>query len=810
MSNFPLIRHKNFEAWVPTTDIDEVDAKTGVLTDIFNVDFKNGYIETTTKPVIETLPSFVPTDIFNGYGLLSMKSFHHSTQGDKGVYILWKDDEFGKDLKIYVDGSILLNLDEQNSDIVFLEKPNNINYNLVNDELKINLNCLASYNSINEGAEDTLLNLTLVYLEAVDYDVDNNINRAEGWYCYPRWLGWQIPNDLFETSVASPSTVFEDFDETDYILSRFRVNNMVRGGTTDNYIQLNQPSVRYCDFHFGNTYGYTFAIILDVDITHILGSRNTTMNVFVGGVSIGQFVIDTQDARQKYTAVVPVENRDLNQTVKVTFSTTGQNRPFVYNVELQYIDTNVSGIVVGQYVNGQRGLLSKLFVANGSTAQLIIPVSLIDWRIIAYEIYVPNNVTGIYVLVDKKLVQEGHWQYDVGDNIVRSISRASVAGFPTLNKNYNLPEDTRVDNQKLIYQEASHKGRVYFVNEDFKVYQSHILSNLAIQADSFPFDEDVGFGYFIVDQSRINKGIATTPTNYLAILTDAGLYVYFIQPSNSGVFKILRLTSGSIGLSSRNSIARSLTGDPATDGLLWIDYNGVYLYVGDSQPPKNLILGTHEEYWRQKSNTEKDNAIGFYNPLKREYWLQIGDDIMVFEISYNKWKKFEFGSGVFLVSEFYGIVDNILYYRSGNTFVKYDVSVEEYPYFQIDTAYNTTNNVSEIYDKILQELYIIFGDSGAGVVYMQVWVDDRQLDEVYEFNPSNRYDVFLAPLAIRFNRIKFRLFRSQNGNKIRIKEFGCSYSEDNKEMLGNTAIERDALAEAPSGYGFDYGQNYGG
>lgn len=824
--NFPLIRHKNFQAWIPPDDIDEVDAKTEVLSEVKNIDFKNGYLETTISPVIQTLPSLVTTDIDNDYNLLSSRRFRHSTQGDNTVYILWEKDI--KDIKIYINNT-LLNLDEQNSDITFLEEPNNINYNLVNDQLKINLNSLAVYNALNDGKEETLLNLTLVYLEDVEYA--NDFKRDAAWYCFPRWLGWTGEHNLTES--LDVSTVDENLADGVIDDSRITIGDdaVLLSGTgllagninlnpVGSFIEtatLNSP--RFIRFKASTPSGAGQEQILTITTLDTNDAVITETDITIQPHTA---LITQLNIHPRYE--VTIDDSIMIKTIRITKATVTSSLLEDCNIFTIEIEQGFGGFdllgqekieyaLVGLTGDGQRSLMTHDSTVITNAPGIKISSKVIDWRYVKYELYL--EIDGIFQLIrEYPLLGEAFgftfplWTYDGTEFLTfggSDLSFVKTKTVTTLNRNYNLPEDVRVDNQRLIYQEVSHKGRIYFVNEDFKVYQSHILSNLAIQADSFPFDEDVGFGFFIVDQSRINQGIAVTPTNYLAVFTDAGLYVYFIQLSRTGIFKILRLTSGSIGLTSRDSVARSLTGDAATDGLFWIDYNGIYFYVGDSQPPRNLILNTHEEYWRRKSNAEKDNAVGFYNPIKREYWLQIGTEIMIYEIPYNKWKRNVFGA-TFMISEFVGIVDNNIYYRAGNTLVKYDVAVKKHPTFQFDTSYSTANNGSEIYDKILQELYIIFATSDAITVFMEVWVDDRLLTEIYEFSSSNRYDVFPAPLALRFNRIKFRLYTNVSDKKVRIKEFGGSYSEDNKEMLGNTAIERDV----DTGYGFDYGFNYGG
>ena len=86
--NFPLIRHKDFKAWIPSTDIDEIDSPEGVLTEALNVDFRNGYIENSQNAVAVAHPTLIQDDITAGYELLSMKGFTHSDKGNTTIYIL--------------------------------------------------------------------------------------------------------------------------------------------------------------------------------------------------------------------------------------------------------------------------------------------------------------------------------------------------------------------------------------------------------------------------------------------------------------------------------------------------------------------------------------------------------------------------------------------------------------------------------------------------------------------------------------------------------------------------------------------------
>ena len=809
--SFPLISYKNLDTWIPSTDADEIDVPNNVLTDMQGINFRNGYIETAIAPDTTTNPTEIQDDIDAGYELLSAKGFTHSSKGNTTVYILYKYDSAHL-VKIWLTGGgetspLLLSIDEQNNDVTWQAKPNNINYNLVNDQLKINLNCNVTYNTLDKTV---LANLTLVYLEGKTYLPGMpGIGRGEGWYLFPRWLGW-CQDDIIAESKYSVSDFLESFNSSSPDNLNVDLLNMTSGVT---------HGTKICAY--GDTGSQRRITIYNIDhpSTLVIKSGNFALasdpSIMIS-VSCGDYS-DTK--RVGYDAfnigtIYPMGQSGPKMTVTIDIDST---EPAAWIDEIKILIGSDEWVVIGLFGGGQRALLSRTTdesLIKGNTNQISIDRKEIDWRVVKYEVYMTVGSGSVYYLYGYTDA-EGGWALD-GDVLTKDLTNQPDDKVESLNFKYGLPADTRVDNQRDIYMEVEHKGRIFFVNEDYKVYQSHISSNLAIQADSFPYDEDVGFGYFITAHNRINKGIAVTPTNYLAINTDSGFYVYYIQPSSTGSFKTLRLSSGSIGLTNRNTITRALTGDPATDGLFWVDYNGVYFYTGDSQPPKNLILGTHEIYWRDILKTDKENAVGFYNPATREYWLQIGDYLMVYELNYGKWRKF-YSTANYRIDEYYGTFNNNVYWRSGNNLVRHNQQSSNRYIMTLQTPYNTgylpskleqIHPAPEIYDKILQELYIVFAtDNDNTIVYMEALVDDKAIITV-QFNSQQKFQKFLTPLGVRFNRIQFIVYTASANKKVRIKEFGCSYTQDFNEPLGQQIVDDEPLTQE-YGYGRSYGRAYG-
>ena len=727
-----------------------------------------------------------------------------------------------------------MNVDEQNSDVVWLEKPRDINYNLVNEQLKINLNCLIKYNDIAD--KEVIANLTLTYLKEIIFS-PNILTRLAGWYLTPRWLGWQENYQISDSS--NLNNVNEDFSDNVINDTRLGISNgaTLSGGYVNlrvvgSTLAFNGVCPRTISF-MANTPPHVVSyvpvpqelIIICYDNgNNVLQENSITVQPDFLGNYYGVTINDPRATSRIEIKKATMPDADIRDC-----------KIYTLIIYLGYYNTSIytgedidEFVLIGLTKDGQRGKLpintgTKISGTNTIT-KLKLPVNNLDWRYVQYELYFKYDTIYylcFYISLDKEE------KYPVSWAIIDGCLIASMKSIGTLRDTlpfkYGLPADTRVDNQRHIYMEVEHKGRIFFIKDDYKVYQSHISANMAIQADAFPYDEEVGFGYFITAHNRINRGIAITPTNYLAIFTDSGFYVYFIQPSSTGSFKTLRLSSGSIGLSSRNSITKALTGDPATDGLFWVDDNGIYFYTGDSQPPKNLILPTHEKYWREEvSPVAKANTVGFYNPLKREYWLKMGNDgigetvsndyMMVYELPYENWKRQRFPN--LGLDEFYGVFNNVLYYRSGNQFVKFDMSTKSL--FVIETPYNTghiegqqgyNKMIPEIYDKILQEIYMVFENENNGTtdIYMETIIDGKSMGTL-TFNPRVPFEKWLTPLGIRFNRVKFKISNSETNHITRIKEFGCSYSLDTKEPLGQQMVDDQS---STYGYGRAYGRAYG-
>lgn len=786
MGNFSNISFKDMNGWIPETDVDGVDLKESIASDISVFRFKNGFLENDLDTSVITLPTNVSSSITAGYTLMSSHKFSHSVQGAKTFYVLWKASAEDTDrLRMYIDNEVV-QLGEGDTYSV-LDTPNNINYNLVNDELKINLNCNATISD-----DPVILNLSLQYLDEVVYNLSKGIKRDAGWYIAPRWLGWTYSSNFREES----NDTVEDFEDTSYQFS-LALGDFTRA-TTKPYngtysAKYTPPSGAHGEKSMSISMTDPRVLTLYAYGRHrnIYVRNQTTGEVFTKDYDLSQELGDPWNSSTNWERLCFVIDESGTATYSIFISEWGAwmvgNAPITYIDNISYSQrTDVQSqdwAIIAVYRNGQRAIIDKGYDRE---SRVYINVNSIDWRIVKFEFYKKNELD-IWVLGGSTTIDDNFGEYET-DILYSDIIDDKTGSPTTLDFTYNLPISARVDNQSYIYSEVSHKGRVYFVKDDFKVYQSHIAGNGVIQPDSFPYDEDQGFGYFVVSRSSKNIALAVSPTNDLVVFTYNTFYVYQIQPSGSTVYRRLLLVSGSIGLISRGSLAKSEEGNPATNGLMWIDSNGMYYYPGGIEPPVNLLIPSHIEYWRDISNTIKSNAVGFYDATRQEYSLYMSDNTLLsFELPYKRFRKSEFSA----ISEVVGLEDNIQYFRNGNSLYKFVDNSYQVAYITshynsgyTQDQYGRSYKADEIDDKVLQELYVIFGsltDQTANVTIQLFW-DGHTYPTTFVVDTTKQYWKIPMPI-LRFRRVKIKL-SVNDAKRVIVRDFGITSTEDTREALG--------------------------
>lgn len=162
------LEYNNIQKWIPSTDIDGIDIKPEIASVVRNVVLRNGFIRNEVDTINKVLPANVQSWIFGGYSLIAYTNFYHSIQGMQEVFILWSSSESAVSIHL---GEQIIKIDDFAEYTICESKPSNINFSVVNDELKINLNCYATLR-----AKRVILNLTLLYFdEEIRYTGANGV-----------------------------------------------------------------------------------------------------------------------------------------------------------------------------------------------------------------------------------------------------------------------------------------------------------------------------------------------------------------------------------------------------------------------------------------------------------------------------------------------------------------------------------------------------------------------------------------------------------------------------------------------------------
>ncbi|MHB9147706.1 MAG: hypothetical protein ACYC2U_04730, partial [Candidatus Amoebophilus sp.] len=733
----PIVKYKDFQGWIPETDIDGVDAGTKFLSEAINIDFENGFLRPCVSPVVEATPTEMDADLAAGYNIVSAKMFTHSTQGLCTFYVLFKAITGTYYYKFYLTDSAIgatseLTINNIGSNPTLSSVPSNISYDFVADQLKINLNVTGTL----LGIATTMMNLTLVRLLSPTQN-DCSTGSA-GWYLVPRWLGWQVNNPSYlgiSNIVGGVSKVSLAETCNDIIPeSWLEIVNNIEMFNTKGWKTIYPTSAGVIRTKSTNSFCNIKNIIL---LGMSIGSDDSA-TVKINRITTGEEVYSSSITHTEI-AVYIISQFDTNLTgndYQITITITGTFildnfiiNGFAYN---EYC-------VLGKYADGQRALLS------GTTSSPLIVPDLydsmylrvygthVDYRLAGYEVYIKINE--IFYLVSEIDSNSG-WSADAYGGIgwykqlIVWTENDTLA--VTLNFNYGLGATVRVDTQRTIYCETSYRNRTYTVNGSFRVYQSQIAGNARHQPDSFPYDEANFYGFFELPRSENAMGIVVTPLEELAVLCLNGkAYVYYMQISQGASYKRTKAINGNAGLTWTKSLVKDISGNPNGNIIAWADYNGIYAYAGGVDAPIDLTIKANIKNWWLSQRfgytydpygMKKSNVIGFYYPSKNEIWFADGDSggyntILIYEIDYGRFKKYQFP---FTIIDFIGVKDNKIYMLSNVNTVYYymgeailsasdrliPIIVTHYTTGMVATQFGTEHLLDESEYKILQELYV--------------------------------------------------------------------------------------------------------
>lgn len=812
MYPFPVKRYRDHQGWIPESDIDGIDAKDVYVSDCENIDFNNGFISNASAPIEQAIPMDVALAInVDGYSLLSTKFFTHTGRGNCELYTLYKYETLQHKLRFFIrdkDNTTEIRIDEQSNDVTIDNKPINIVYGLVDNQLKIDLNVTGTYNGL-KVAKTVYLNLTLSYLDAVDY---NSIaTRSAGWYLFPRWLYWSHTDGNVTASTITTPTVLDmegaldhgKVSETIYT-SDCSIDTTSKLGGTDS---CNMHSYRATvDGSITNaTYRISIVKVLTkLEFDYIAYDGDSTIHIsFWKTGDSSPFAwkdIDPIEVGVQSSVSIDssfIQNADyliINHVYHHYDTSAFDLYLYIDNITLTY-SSDLKYVVIARGFDQQRGMLeSRVGLLNENLIFQILPAE-IDWRVEAYELYIEDS--GIYKKRLEFTVKDTAWYDLLGLDGKHYIAYSPTStdwiditapGVETLNTNYGLGYDVWAYNHKesiygfIIYKEVEFRGRNYLARFDENLYYSHLAGSGLIQSDSFPYNDNGAIEYIVVSNSDLVKGVAITSLNELAALTNRRAYLYLISSSSTGIFyRKIRTINGSFGLGSSHTLVTALDGKPQDIPLFWINKWGAHIYNGGIQPPTDITRAMFFNYWRAVSETTKANAIALYNPQRREFWIQLDDIILIYEIMTKTFRKYRFP---FKIIEIAGIKDNYVYivgddnkiYKiDSNSDTKLDAYIVSH--YSTDTVVIGQYPVSawEYQHKILQDIYIAFKDNNVGYANYTVIADGHTVSPAsIGFNAKFNVEVLPSPLLIRYGKVKIKI--DIPAQTIQVKEYGYSFS----------------------------------
>jgi len=726
-----------------------------------------------------------------------------------------------------------------------MDKPTSINFSEFENELKINTNVTLNVSNISNRY--MIANFSLQYVEAVSYSarwsaftVPEFYTRPEGWHLAIRWL---TAVTKMETAICeSCSTdVFGNFDMiVNRTSSHISYQNVTYSSTkfnfdltAANYIKLNDCQYGYVkkiiiEFSGILTVGHIYTVNLTInDITteHIytVGSDASSIEFY-----LNQFIDDGG-------ITLSIESSDeVNASLDIFKIITGDE----YIRDSPYFNSEdyTNFILLAKNFDGQRGVaFATDSEATGFSTEIsynlfapmriVMTKETVDARLHSLddlEFYMEDPRSGIFYLVEGEFAAVSADNMSAENYFWFEFNPTAISNT-TLNFNYGLgasvvpykmaevtyPAGIYYTIGDYIRNEIFYNNRSYYVKEDRNIYHSHISGNGKLQSDSFPYDEEVQFGFIYENNTdEAYKALAITPMNELIVISSTRMYVYYME----GMYKKLRVVNGSYGISSLQSLVVSKTGKPVAEVLLWVDNNGAYIYGGGVNPPKNIILRTHENFWRLLDDT---TIKCFYEKGRKEFWIVYGEYAILYMLTTGSWRKISFGKTVKQIipagSDIYYLlfIDNTMSYIDN----EYDdladgtVTTHYSTEYTIDDRGNIIG-LSEDTDKIMQEILMTFkttaDSTGAriGLMYEVIIDDDIAITpKIYFSGLTSMYKV-LSPILIRFRKAKIKLYIT-GSSKLEIRSFG--YTHNSKAQ--GSIIKSDEYDN--SGFGHDFGTDFG-
>ncbi len=811
MPVFLTERIRDIKGWIPPEDIDGLDVfRSQYCREAENVDFESGFIRNVRKPVVVSYPLAVTGIINTDWKVINLKFFRHSKQGMISFYIIQQistgELKFILTDNLTPDGIELQVFDGKIT--VPTDTPVEINYMIVDDQLKINLNTVFAY--VNTDATDVYMNLTLLYMEEQD---SRGVfpGRSELWYLTPRWLGWSFFDDRVNFQDTSPSDIIIDVNTyTTYTHSGVTTsppNLILAPGAFIRIANLRAVGGVKIDQSSGGAGDLIVIKIYDNDGSYIETSFEPNAAI------LGDFEVNWQYLFP--VGAIAEVSAHLDNSGNVLF------------VSATWGALSAETVLLGRTGDKQVMPIRSYLLGDFPVLDfqiLEMPAEDWDYRLdmLDLELYVDNG-TGIllkYTVIPLSITAGTGSNWDVELRVVSSDDHPLRTAPTTLNFTYGLGAQIKPFHEEddfilstvilnrgdLIYSEVTYKGREYYVRDDNRLYMSHIAGNGLLQPDSFPFDADLEFGFNRSDyEFDILKSLVITPLDEILVNADQDNIVYTIQQGQTLIYRRIKTVNGSIGLSSRQSLLRSDKGLSISKGLFWVNPQGIYAYSGGTKEPDRLTEIKLRHYWQ--SQIDDTSVITMFDPYKNEILFTNNKNIIVFDLTTAEWKTYKFDTNV---KQFVGLkdsiphflgVDNILYKidQSSNTFFEGKFVTHDTTNYSVNEQ-GKPSPLSELDDKIFQELYSSVTNKLGASVIVNIYADDNLIEGSIGLSTTVNFQNTLSWLLIRYKRVRLEVFMTP-GN-IELREIGYTFTVPMQAPAS-------AVHTKEGGFGFDFGKVYG-
>jgi len=872
-----IIHFRDFNAWIPETDIDGVDASDDMLAIAENVNLGNGYIENMEAFNLSDLNAnlkqvFIDNGyIYEDYALIKYKRFFNKVYVDMFIFYSY---QYRKYLFLMIDDFNTFITQGLNSSVNLQDVDlGDFNTVIIENIPRLNLN-------VREYPESTLplfqdiLNLILIRPNGQHYGV--NFNQ---WHALKRMLSPAISRK--EDSNNWDYEV-NDFTNNDQRINQFNITGLSTSIIHNQYDGINRRyaftydkdsittnTIANAQFNFNDgrirklnsstnsfTYNYSpFFTFLSKDKSNynVSGVYELSLYNFINKFDI-IYAKDFNDAVSGSIEVRVYNGQNVIYSFKDTGTGDSLSKEYKISVDLVSIFKNANlhgtsnyriyiafNLTCSSSVNYEAGFTFITLVFPEPVLQILAITQ--DNQYFKYtkdKLYIPviqplsfsvnpnklnPRISTFYLAnydsdIDDYLIFSGiysaatnnSWRNDSGNNRIKYAGTTYADLFGEYVKNvYNLGLDTQGKFNSVIYSECVYKNINYVAGIYNKICYNHEANTVFPQYDVFAYNEDNQYGFFIVTQASRCFKLFRSKQEELIICTDNGIFVYKVSVDWNSIKTILKLGDSRLQIEQPNQAIETTS----ESGIVFVfNSSGIYVYQSGSQAPVNITHKYLKNYWQRKFYNINNKM--FYNQLRNELWITNPDKNfgLIYEIDHDTFKTFSFNNLQLLQIE-PNIKDGYLncLFSDNNIYTIYkpvNGTLQRTNKFKISIHTNSLGRF-DLW-KILQVLYISYTNDYQNKDLLRITITTDMNDSyvIPRFLTKSTIQNTILPLLMRCKKVSITIEGSDRltTEVVRILEFGLEY---NIEVTRVPAEQSFGSIQLPtgSGYGEDYGNNYG-